>query len=287
MSNQVAAGERQEETFTGDSAPSINNSQELQNLLFNASAMNQLQQLATVMSRSVVTVPKHLQGNPGDCMAICMQAAQWGMNPFAVAQKTHVVNGTLGYEAQLVNAVIQSSGAISGHFHYEYKGDGQNASCRVGAIIRGDSQITWNEWLSAAQVSTKNSPLWKTNPEQQLGYLQVKNWARLYCPGAILGVYTVDEVESFAGSEREIGPANASAAVSRRPTGFITDSQISELSELAKTAGVDDKYVCQKAHVDSLSEIRAIRYDAAANHLKKLAEMNSIDAQEVSDAQDS
>ena len=40
------------------------------------------------------------------------------MNPFAVAQKTHVVNGSLGYEAQLVNAVVQASGAIDGRFHY-------------------------------------------------------------------------------------------------------------------------------------------------------------------------
>ena len=45
-------------------------------------------------------------------------------------------------------------------------------------------------------MTTKNSPLWKTNPKQQLGYLQVKNWARLYCPGAILGVYTPDEFEA-------------------------------------------------------------------------------------------
>lgn len=35
-----------------------------------------------------------------------MQAVQWGMNPFAVAQKTHFVSGKIGYEAQLVNAVI-------------------------------------------------------------------------------------------------------------------------------------------------------------------------------------
>jgi hypothetical protein len=42
-----------------------------------------------------------------------MQAAQWGMNPFAVAQKTHVVNGTLGYEAQLVNAVVSSSNLLA------------------------------------------------------------------------------------------------------------------------------------------------------------------------------
>ena len=40
------------------------------------------------------------------CMAVTLQALQWNMSPFAVAQKTHLVNGTLGYEAQLVNAVF-------------------------------------------------------------------------------------------------------------------------------------------------------------------------------------
>ncbi|VFS64074.1 RecT family [Kluyvera cryocrescens] len=61
------------------------------------------------MADSKATVPAHLAGKPADCLAVTMQAAQWGMNPFAVAQKTHVVNGTLGYEAQLVNAVVSSS----------------------------------------------------------------------------------------------------------------------------------------------------------------------------------
>lgn len=203
--NNAAQREQNVESFSGDSVPSINNSYELQSLLFNAGAMNQLQQLATVMCKSVVTVPKHLQGNPGDCMAICMQAAQWGMNPFAVAQKTHVVNGTLGYEAQLVNAVLQSTKAIDGHFSYEYRGEGPNMECRVAAKVRGDSDITWGEWLRFSDVTTKNSPVWKTNPKQQIGYLQVKNWARQYCPGALLGVYTVDEMEAYAGSEREMG----------------------------------------------------------------------------------
>jgi hypothetical protein len=65
-------------------------------------------------------------------------------------------------------------GAIVGRFHYEYQGEGANVACRVGAVIRGEKEITWNEFLSAATVTTKNSPLWKTNPKQQLGYLQVK-----------------------------------------------------------------------------------------------------------------
>jgi hypothetical protein len=163
-------------------------------LVLSPERMRSMFQFAEMMARGVATVPKHLQGNPADCLAVTMQATQWGMNPFAVAQKTHVVSGTLGYEAQLVNAVVQSSGAIEGRFHYEYKGAGASIECRVGAVPRGEKEIAWGMWLSAAAVTTKNSPLWKVNPQQQLGYLQVKNWARLYAPGAILGVYSADEL---------------------------------------------------------------------------------------------
>jgi len=147
--------------------------------------------MAEALANSALSIPKELKGNIGDCLAIVTQAMIWGLNPFAVAQKAHVINGKLGYEAQLVNAVVMQSGAVVGSFHYEHNGD----SCRVGAVLRGEQQITWGEWLSAASVTTKNSPLWKTNPKQQLGYLQLKNWARAFCPGAILGVYTTDELE--------------------------------------------------------------------------------------------
>lgn len=163
-------------------------------LVTNDENMRRVTELATTMANAKMTVPKHLQGNVGDCTAVVLQAMTWGMNPFAVAQKTHLVNGTLGYEAQLFNAVIQESGAIHGRFHYDYRGDGMALECRVGAVLRGESEITWGEWLKNGDVKTRNSPLWQTNPKQQLGYLQVKNWARLYCPGAILGVYTPDEL---------------------------------------------------------------------------------------------
>ncbi|WP_284257855.1 RecT family recombinase [Klebsiella pneumoniae] len=181
--------------------------------IFSPEGMDRLVRFATLMADSKATVPAHLAGKPADCLAVTMQAAQWGMNPFAVAQKTHVVNGTLGYEAQLVNAVVQSSGAIKGRFHYEYRGEGASLECRVGAIIRGEHDITWNEWLCISSITTKNSPLWKTNPKQQFGYLQVKNWARAHTPGAILGVYTPDELqEAQPRVERDITPEPATAS---------------------------------------------------------------------------
>jgi hypothetical protein len=187
------------------------------NAVFNVQALGQLTAFAELMAQSAVTVPKHLAGKPADCMAIVMQAMQWGMNPYAVAQKTHLVNGVLGYEAQLVNAVISSSNAIVGRFHYEYGGDWEKIAgkkdgrdelglfVRVGAVLRGETDITWGENIYLADITTRNSPLWKTAPKQQIAYLAVKYWARLYCPEVILGVYSPDEVEPR--TEKEINPA--------------------------------------------------------------------------------
>lgn len=201
-------------------------------IIFSQTAMQQLNQIAQLMASSICTVPKHLQGNTGDCFAIALQASQWGMSPFSVAQKTHLVNGVLGYEAQLVNAVIQSSGSIRGRFHYDYKGEGTKLQCRVGATIKGEDEITWGEWLSVDTITTKNSPLWKTNPKQQMGYLQVKNWARQYCPGAILGVYSDDELETVA-AEKEINPRPAESNTGDAPALQTLDELIFSIRTMA------------------------------------------------------
>lgn len=183
-------------------------------LILNQDAMQSIQMFAQAMAGGTVTVPKHLQGNPADCLAITMQAVQWGMSPFVVAQKTHVVSGNLGYEAQLVNAVVVNSGAIDGRFHYQYGGNwpsGVDAWVMCGAVLSGESEIQWGEPLYPANVTTKNSPLWKTNPKQQAAYLAVKYWARMYCPGAILGVYSVDELEQMP--ERDVTPQREESAI--------------------------------------------------------------------------
>lgn len=192
-------------------APVALGSQQVADIMLNTELLAQAMTMAEHMAGAKVTVPKHLQGNVGDCYAITLQALQWRMNPFVVAQKTHLVNGTLGYEAQLVNAVVGASGAIKGNFHYEYQGDGESLECRVGAVLRGRDEVTWGEWLKISGVTTRNSPLWKTNPKQQMGYLQVKNWARLYAPGAILGIYTPDELQDYA-HPRDVTPEPAGPA---------------------------------------------------------------------------
>jgi hypothetical protein len=88
-------------TTTTDTADAGNTAM----MLYAPGRLQALVTFAEMMAKSTITVPDHLKGKASDCLAITMQALRWNMDPFAVAQKTHVVSGRLGYEAQLVNEI--------------------------------------------------------------------------------------------------------------------------------------------------------------------------------------
>ena len=73
---------------------------------------------------------------------------------------------------------------------------------RCGAVLKGEKDIQWGEWLYPAAVKVRNSPLWGQSGagvKQQCAYLALKYWSRLYAPEVIMGVYTSDEID-----EREL-----------------------------------------------------------------------------------
>lgn len=202
-------------------------------LVMNNDAMDRMMTAAKMMASAKVTVPAHLRNSEGDCMAVIMQAAQWKMNPFAVAQKTHLSqSGQLGYEAQLINAVVVSCGAITGQPEFEFIGDWSKILGKVKemksekggkyyvtdydkskeeglgvictATLRGEPeprQIT----VMLTQCYPRFSTQWATDPQQQITYVAVRKFARRYAPGAILGVYEVDELDTPP-MEKEINP---------------------------------------------------------------------------------
>ena len=230
MSNEIATMNAPVDTAIAGTAATI----------FSPEGLNQLMKFAEVMSQSRVTVPAHLAGKPADCMAVAMQAAQWGMNPFAVAQKTHVVSGTLGYEAQLVNAVITTMSPTKDRINYEWFGPWENVigkfvektskngnayiapgwtlkdeggcGVRVWATMKGEDEPRVLELL-LSQAQVRNSTLWASDPKQQLAYLATKRWSRLHCPDVIMGVYTPDELQEVKPRvERDVTPVPATAA---------------------------------------------------------------------------
>jgi hypothetical protein len=158
---------------------------------------------ATVMARADIALPKHLRANDGACLAVAMQAMRWEMDPFAVANKSYSVNDRLAYEAQLVAAVVHTRAPIKRRPDYTYDGVGATRRCIVSVeMLDGTTKVY--ESPTFGQITTKNSPLWKSDPDQQLGYFAIRSWARRHAPEVILGVYTPDELIDHADTMRNV-----------------------------------------------------------------------------------
>lgn len=165
---------------------------------------------AEVMCRADIALPKHLRGNAGACMAVSLQALDWQMNPFAVASKSYQVNGQIAYEAQLIIAVINTRSGIEGRLEYRFEGEGAEKVCIASGKL--DGKILEVRSPKFKDITPKNSPLWKSDPDQQHCYYTGRAWGRRHTPEVILGVYDRDEVEQFQGPDnaRDVTPAQPS-----------------------------------------------------------------------------
>lgn len=172
--------------------------------------LNDVVEFARFMCLSNAGIPQYLRGNAPDCAAITMQALKWGFDPFSVAQKSYKVKDVLAYEAQLIAAVVNTRSGIKGRLKYAFDGEGNALTCTVTGILDGEGYSYTSPPVGS--ITTKNSPLWKTDPQQQLGYYSARSWARRYTPEVLLGVYDRDEAEEFR------GPDNAKDITPERPS---------------------------------------------------------------------
>lgn len=173
--------------------------------LMDTSLFDQAQRVALTMAMSNMT-PTHLRldkaGNllpdaqrVANCFLIVNQALQWGLNPFAVMAKTYFVEGKMGYEGQLVHAVVEARAPLVGKLRGEYDGKGDDRRVKVIGTFQGETEPRTIEW-TVRQGRTKNA-MWNTNPDQKLWYSGVILWARRHCPGVILGIATDDDLDTI------------------------------------------------------------------------------------------
>lgn len=166
--------------------------------------MLHVMEFAKMMSTADIGVPKHFRGNPGLCLRVCVQADAWGFDPFAVADKAYSVSDRLGYESQLIHAVIERHAPLDGRLRHRFEGEGAQRVCVVTGYMIGEADPF--EWRSPeiGKIKVKNSPEWTNNPDKQLYYHTSRDWARVYCPDVLLGVYSRDELD-----DTNFGPTRA------------------------------------------------------------------------------
>jgi hypothetical protein len=160
--------------------------------------MAEVIEAAKMMAMAGAMIPPWLQGNPGACWAILVQASHWGFEPVAVARMAYETTNKEGlkqvnYMSQLQHALIEARAPLRRRLGFTYQGEGESRVCTCSGHLKGEVDPLLYVSPPLRQITPKRSPLWSSDPDQQLAYYSSRAWARRYCPDILMGVYGDDE----------------------------------------------------------------------------------------------
>lgn len=217
--------------------------------------MGQVMEFAKLMAVSGQAVPPHLRTKVGACLAVSLQALNWRMDPFAVANKSYMVNDRIAYEAQLIQAVIEQRAPIKGRIRGRPVGTGGDRQWILTVVSREDGEIIEYESPKLSTIKVKNSPLWAADPDQQLWYYAARAMCRRHFPDVILGVYEREELKM--GGMVDVTPDDAPPAVSMedrlRAAKAEAEAKAAEMADTAhdaETGEVDEAEVITTPEFD-------------------------------------
>lgn len=163
--------------------------------------LEQIQEVGALIQSAGAFVSKELRADPGACVAVAYMAALHKTDPIMTASKAFLVNGRLAFEAQFISAIVRRH--IDEPFDITFHGSGAQRFARVVGKVGGKPLEYTSPQIG--QIKPKNSPLWITDPDQQLGaYYSVRAWSRRHKPEVLLGIYAVEELQVMV---RDVTPA--------------------------------------------------------------------------------
>ena len=163
----------------------------------NKDSFNQLLRAAQMLSQTSI-IPQSYQGKPQDCFVAIEMANRMGVSPMVVMQNMYVVKGKPSWAGQACTMLINSCGKFKDvkHIYTGEKGK-PNRGCYVTATrISDGSQVDGVEvtmQMAQSEGWTSNSK-WRNMPELMLAYRASAFFAGVYCPEAMMGVQTAEEV---------------------------------------------------------------------------------------------
>jgi len=168
-------------------------------MLMDKTKFEHLFRVANMFSKSTL-VPEHYRNKPENCMIMVSAAMRMGVDILTFLQKSYVIQGKPGIEAQLVIALVNKRGPFNGPIDWEFSGEKGKDSWACTAFAthavtgkRCEATVTW-KMVQLEGWSKKSGSKWLTMPEQMFRYRSATFLARLYCPEVLLGFQTNEEL---------------------------------------------------------------------------------------------
>lgn len=174
------------------------------------------QRVANLLATSTL-VPKHYQGNMGNCVIALNMAARIGADPLMVMQNLYVVHGSPSWSAQFLIACFNKCGRFSALRYEFFESEGKDEwGCRAWAV-----ELSTGERLDGTKITialakkegwySKAGSKWQTMPQQMLMYRAAAWFVRAYAPEIAMGLHTAEEIRDGA---IDVTPVDDSATAS-------------------------------------------------------------------------
>ena len=219
-------------------------------------------------------------GNPQQAVAKILAGRELGIGAMISLAKVYVVNGKVAIQAELMAGLIKRSGK----YDYRVK-ELTNDKCGLVFFEKGHpiGELSFTiEDAKKAGVASKDN--WQKYPKNMLFARALSNGARWYCPDAIHGAYTYEEMNlevDMQGSVIQQVPEIKVTGTTPKPESKVVEAEVVQnrvidpdrkeyIDSLKKEFGLD-KMKAVKKQMEIKEKLTDIEDNVFSAFVKKLA----------------
>ena len=155
--------------------------------------------MAKVLSETSI-VPQAYKQNAGNCLIAIDIANRAGLSPIMVMQNSQVVQGNFTWKGSACKGLIDNCGRFKQSKYVMIGEEGTDEwGCFMTAYDKDLDEVVKGATVTIKMAKdegwySKSGSKWRTFPELMLQYRSATFFARAYCPQALMGFYTNDEM---------------------------------------------------------------------------------------------
>ena len=164
-------------------------------------------EMAVNLSKSDL-VPDNYKKKPENVIIALGMSQQTGLPPFTIMQNLNIVRGKASFSGSFCKILIERTGRFK-DLELNYIGEkGKDTyGCYLSATRVSDNKVIKGPAVTMAMAKSEGwttNKKWLTLTDLMLAYRCQSFFARLYCPEALNGVYTSEEMEDIKEGPRQI-----------------------------------------------------------------------------------
>lgn len=162
-------------------------------------------EIATQLAKSSI-IPDNYKGKPQNVIIAVGLARQMNLPPFTVMQNLAIIKGKTSWSGSFSKTLIERTGRFK-DLELNYVGEKGKDSygCYLSAIRISDGKVINGPEVTikmAKEEGWTSNKKWLTLTDLMLAYRCQSFFCRIYCPEAMNGIYTSEEIEDVYGNSQ-------------------------------------------------------------------------------------